>query len=87
MPKPKPSRRSPAQPAAPVPSLGSVALPARARSATRPIYETSLRVRVSTDDVSRLDALCAHYALNQASVLRMLIKRDHDTITAPAGAK
>jgi hypothetical protein len=44
-------------------------------------------VRVSTDDVSRLDALCAHYALNQASVLRMLIKRDHDTITAPAGAK
>jgi predicted DNA binding CopG/RHH family protein len=38
--------------------------------------ERNLNIRVSDEDMSRLEALAEHYEMSQSQVLRMLVKRD-----------
>lgn len=42
--------------------------------------ERQINIRLSDEEAQRLDALAAHYGLNIAGVLRMLVKRDHDAL-------
>ncbi len=44
-------------------------------------------MRVSEEETARLEDLALHYGLNQANVLRMLVKQRWDEITRDAGAK
>lgn len=44
------------------------------------------KLRLNADDRARLDAVAAHYALNVAGVIRMLVKREHDAIVKDGAA-
>jgi|HubBroStandDraft_5_1064220.scaffolds.fasta_scaffold196898_2 hypothetical protein len=41
-------------------------------------------IRFSEEESARLDAVAEHYALTAAGVLRMLVKREHDALSAKA---
>ena len=41
-------------------------------------------MRLSDDESARLDRIAAHYGLNAAGVIRMLLKREDDTIASKA---
>lgn len=49
--------------------------------------DKTFNIRLSVDDVERLDRLSAHLALSAASVIRMLIKQAADGLPAPAPEK
>lgn len=42
--------------------------------------ERQLNIRLSEDELRRLESLAKHYGLNIASVIRMLVKRDVDAL-------
>jgi len=42
---------------------------------------------MSEDEAVRMEAVAAHYALNAASLIRMLIKREADTLDVGGAAK
>jgi len=39
-------------------------------------------MRLSEDESARLDRIAAHYGLNAAGVIRMLLKREDDSLTS-----
>lgn len=47
--------------------------------------EKLFTMRMSQEEGNRLDAVAAHYGLNAAGVLRMLVKREFDTIHPQQG--
>lgn len=51
--------------------------------------DKQFNMRLSADEVHRLDGLAAHYGLNAANLLRMLLKKEADTlgIVPPKPAK
>jgi len=55
--------------------------------------EKLFTMRMSEEESLRLETVARHYGLNAAGVIRMLIKREHDTVArektpaAPAAAK
>jgi len=44
-----------------------------------------LELRMNDDEHRRLVALCDHYAMSAASVLRMVLKARHDEVIARKG--
>lgn len=44
--------------------------------------EKQLNIRMSPEEAQRLDAVAEHYSLSAAAVLRMLVKREHDSLFA-----
>jgi len=44
--------------------------------------ERLFTMRMSEEEASRLDAVSKHYALNAAGAIRMLVKREYDTVCA-----
>lgn len=48
--------------------------------------ERLFTMRMSSEESDRLEAVAKHYALNAAGVIRMLVKREFDTLTVPAQA-
>jgi antitoxin component of RelBE/YafQ-DinJ toxin-antitoxin module len=42
--------------------------------------ESVIRFRADADDRRRLDALAAHYAVTPSTLLRMLLKKEHDDL-------
>ena len=53
---------------------------------TAAMRERLYTIRMSEDETTRLDALSAHYGLTAAGVIRMLLKRDADTVLVDAKA-
>jgi len=45
--------------------------------------EKLFNMRLSHDEAERLDRLAAHYGLNAAGVIRMLLKREDDSLLVP----
>jgi predicted DNA-binding protein len=42
--------------------------------------EKQLNIRLSPEESQRLEAVAEHYSLSAAAVLRMLVKREHDSL-------
>ncbi len=42
--------------------------------------DRQFNMRLSEDELRRLDAIATHYGINAANVLRMLIKREADAL-------
>jgi len=42
--------------------------------------EKQLNVRLNPEEVARLEAVADHYSLSAAAALRMLVKREHDSL-------
>jgi len=42
--------------------------------------EKTFNIRMSAEESARMEAVSAHYALNAASLIRMLIKREADSL-------
>jgi hypothetical protein len=42
--------------------------------------ESVIRFRADADDRRRLDALAEHYAVTPSTLLRMLLKKEHDAL-------
>jgi len=56
---------------------------------TDAMRERLFTMRMSADESERLEAVSKHYALNAASLIRMLVKREADTlglVTVPKAA-
>jgi hypothetical protein len=52
--------------------------------AAQAMREKLFTMRMSEEEASRLEAVAAHYALNAAGVIRMLVKREFDRVGAEA---
>ena len=46
--------------------------------AVKDVREHLLGVRLSTEELARLDVLAEHYGLSRVNALRMIVKRAHD---------
>ena len=46
--------------------------------------EKQLNIRLSEEEAERMELVAAHYGLNGAGVVRMLLKREADAIRAKA---
>ena len=49
--------------------------------------ERLFTMRMSEEEALRLEEVSKHYALNAAGVIRMLVKREHDTLVEARPAK
>jgi predicted DNA-binding protein len=49
--------------------------------------EKQLNIRLSPEEAARLEMVAAHYSLSAAAVLRMLVKREHDSLVDAREAK
>lgn len=49
--------------------------------------DLQFNMRVSREELDRLEALAEHYGINTAAVLRMLIKRDADALGVAGNVK
>jgi len=50
------------------------------RYAAAVMREKQLNIRLSPEESARLEAVAEHYSLSAAAVLRMLVKREHDSL-------
>ena len=48
--------------------------------------EKTFNLRMSLEDWARLEALVAHHEMSAAQLIRMLIKREHETTMRPPGS-
>lgn len=49
--------------------------------------ESVVRFRADADDRRRLDALAEHYAVTPSTLLRMLLKKEHDELVRREAAE
>jgi len=54
--------------------------------AAESMRERQLNIRLSEEEAARLERVANHYGLNAAGVLRMLVKRAHDSLPSDAAA-
>ena len=54
---------------------------------TSSMRERMFTMRLSDEESARLESVAAHYGLNAAGVLRMLVKREADALAAAAEKK
>lgn len=45
-----------------------------------PMRERQMNVRLSPEEAARFDAVAAHYGLNPQGLIRMLVKREADSL-------
>ncbi|MEO7032742.1 MAG: hypothetical protein ABI548_02840 [Polyangiaceae bacterium] len=56
-------------------------------AADNSMREKQLNIRLSPEEAARLEAIAEHYSLSAAAVLRMLVKREHDTLVETRESK
>jgi len=56
-------------------------------AADNSMREKQLNIRLSPEEAARLEAVAEHYSLSAAAVLRMLVKREHDSLVDAREAK
>lgn len=56
-------------------------------AADNSMREKQLNIRLSPEEAARLEMVADYYSLSAAAVLRMLVKREHDSITDAREAK